>query len=202
MREKDKPSRTQILTERDGILNHQHTVRQMLGAVSRLIVLRGKRHDRSKLRNDELPYFAKAAELKTVKYGSKEYYRIKESILGPACTKHYERNRHHPEHFENGIEDMNMLDLIEMLVDWNAACLRHDDPEEHNIFKSINHNRMRFKIKKDRAQLLWITAVDILGEEPEEGYSMTLIAECTSCAEWQDMENSVCTECSCSLREV
>ena len=31
---------------------------------------------------------------------------------------HYANNRHHPEHFKNGIEDMNLIDIIEMLCDW------------------------------------------------------------------------------------
>jgi hypothetical protein len=37
--------------------------------------------------------------------------------MAPALKHHYENNRHHPEHFKNNIDDMNLIDLIEMLCD-------------------------------------------------------------------------------------
>lgn len=35
-------------------------------------------------------------------------------------------NRHHPEHFPNKVNDMNIVDLFEMLCDWFAASLNSD----------------------------------------------------------------------------
>lgn len=43
----------------------------------------------------------------------------------------------------NGIEDMTLLDLVEMLCDWKAASERHDDG---NIRKSIEVNAERFNM--------------------------------------------------------
>ena len=43
----------------------------------------------------------------------------------PAIDHHYANNRHHPEHWPNGINDMTLMDLIEMLADWKAATARN-----------------------------------------------------------------------------
>ena len=31
---------------------------------------------------------------------------------------HYAANRHHPEHYALGIDDMDLIDMIEMVCDW------------------------------------------------------------------------------------
>ena len=54
---------------------------------------------------------------------------------------HYANNRHHPEHFDNGIQGMNLLDLLEMICDWKAASERHADGD---VYKSIEINQERF----------------------------------------------------------
>jgi hypothetical protein len=61
--------------------------------------------------------------------------------IKPALVHHYQHNRHHSEHFKNGIKDMTLIDLCEMLCDWKAASLRHNDG---NIRKSIEVNQQRF----------------------------------------------------------
>lgn len=190
---KPEPTRDELLRTRDETIDHILAVRGALDAVANVLRVRGKNHDRSKLSDEELPHFAVASSLKTLKYGSREYQKAL-SQLGPALTHHYCNNRHHPEHFDNGIPDMNLVDIIEMICDWNCAAARHG--EDHNIFKSINHNRMRFKIPYTMASILWNTAVDVLGEEPEEGYTMTLINECLDCGHWQDPQLEACEECN------
>jgi len=45
--------------------------------------------------------------------------------MKPAIEHHYKNNRHHPEHFNNGIDEMNLVDLIELLCDWKAASERN-----------------------------------------------------------------------------
>jgi hypothetical protein len=197
---KPKPSNEQLKLELEATQKHRAEVNNILHCVSNQLRSRGREHDKSKLSNKELPYFAEAQELKTLKYGSKKYF---DSLakLKPALDHHYKNNRHHPEHHENGINDMTIVDVIEMLCDWLAATLRHDD--DHNIFKSINFNRTRFKIKKDMSQIMWNTAVDVFGEEPEEGEELTIIYECLACNHWQDFRNAQCSECNYKgLREV
>lgn len=52
---------------------------------------------------------------------------------------------------------MNLVDLIEMLCDWKAATLRHDDGD---LIKSLKHNQERFGFGDEIGQLLLNTARD------------------------------------------
>ena len=113
--------------------------------VTDILTQRGLAHDQTKMDDPELPLFVTyTPKLSTCTYGSDEY---KEFLAGlkPALEHHYANNRHHPEHYPNGIDDMNLLDLIEMFCDWKAATLRHNDG---NLLKSIEHNAKRFKMSK------------------------------------------------------
>ncbi|WP_216369609.1 DUF5662 family protein, partial [Brevibacillus sp. MCWH] len=50
-------------------------------------------------------------------------------------------NSHHPEFYENGVDGMDLFDLVEMVCDWMAAAKRHDDG---NIYESLKINKERF----------------------------------------------------------
>lgn len=102
-------------------------------------------------------------KLKNCTYGSDEYKSFLED-LKPALERHYSNNRHHPEHFENGIRGMNLIDLLEMICDWKASSERHVDG---NIFNSIELNQRRFGYSDDLKEILKNT-VDFLIEEKEE----------------------------------
>jgi hypothetical protein len=109
-------------------------------------------HDNTKLEDPELSLFDEMTpKLAKCTYGSDEYKGFLKE-LQPALEHHYARYRHHPEHFDNGCKDMNLIDIIEMLVDWKAATLRHNDG---NILKSLELNRTRFGLDK-------VTLYDIL----------------------------------------
>lgn len=116
-------------------------------------------HDKSKLEEPEKSVFDKMTwKLKGSTYGSDEYKGFLEEMK-PALEHHYRENSHHPEHYENGIEGMSLLDLIEMICDWKAATQRHDDG---NIRRSIEINAERFNISPALVQILRNT-VDELG---------------------------------------
>jgi len=68
-----------------------------------------------------------------------------------ALDHHYAENRHHPEHFENGIQEMNIVDICEMIADWKAASLRHADGD---IMKSIEINQKRFEYSDELKSIL------------------------------------------------
>ncbi len=88
------------------------------------IKVRAYTHDASKFGQAEWPHFERETPLlKTLTYGGDEY---KESLarLKPALDHHYANNRHHPEHFENGVAGMTLVDLVEMFCDWIAASQR------------------------------------------------------------------------------
>ena len=121
---------------------HINDVQILLNKVIAEIQYRALVHDQSKLVSPEVEYFDEFTEkLKSTTYGSEEYKKNLESIK-PALTHHYAKNRHHPQHFKNGVADMNLVDLIEMLCDWLAATKRHDDG---NINFSIDKNEQRFE---------------------------------------------------------
>lgn len=116
----------------------------------------GISHDYTKLNGFEKEYFDNYTEqLKDLTYGSDEY---KECLnkLKPALDHHYSHNSHHPEYYENGIDDFDLLDLVEMLADWYAASLRHNDGD---INKSIEINAKRFNIS-DQLKHIFQNTID------------------------------------------
>lgn len=107
-------------------------------------------HDRSKIHEPEDKLFANVIDkLKTTTYDSPEYHANLKAIA-PAIEHHYQNNRHHPEHFEYGIDEMNLIDIVEMFCDWKAATYRHDDG---NFRTSIDKNKIRFGMSEQLYQI-------------------------------------------------
>ncbi len=103
------------------ILDHIDEVRKHLNNLITELSIRAIKHDVSKLKEPERDLFIDSLhKLKNLSYGSKKYYDTLKEIT-PAIDHHYNVNRHHPEHFENGINGMNIVDIMEMLVDWYAS---------------------------------------------------------------------------------
>lgn len=121
---------------------HISVVRGYLLEVVKELVDRAHEHDASKLEAPELETFDRFTQrLRSSTFGSDEY---KENLrgMGEALDHHYANNRHHPQHYPNGIDDMTLMDLIEMICDWMAAVQRHDDGD---IDRSIEINQPRFE---------------------------------------------------------
>lgn len=140
-------------------IEHINRVSSLLDRVRHELELRAKIHDASKLRPPEKAIFdAETPSLKKLEYGSEEY---KESLgrLGEALKHHYSVNSHHPEFYENGIDGMSLLDVIEMLMDWKAATERH---ETGDIHKSLEINRERFLIS-DQLYAILVNTVKEMG---------------------------------------
>lgn len=134
---------------------HQKLVSDNLICIAIKILERAKIHDSSKLLEPERSVFIKTTEnLKGLTYGSEEY---KKQLLDMkvALDHHYANNKHHPEYNDiNGyssqtlndpIRSMDLIDIIEMFCDWEAATKRHDDGD---IYKSIDINEKRFGISE------------------------------------------------------
>lgn len=49
------------------------------------------------------------------------------------------------------VNNMNLVDIVEMICDWKAATLRHNDG---NIYKSIEHNTGRFGLSPQVVNIL------------------------------------------------
>lgn len=128
---------------RQDTIAHKERVRSLLQAIEFELAGRAYRHDSTKLEEPEKALFDEwTPKLKELTYGSDEY-KAALAALKPALDHHYAAWSHHPEHFENGINGMSLLDLIEMFCDWRAAGERHADG---NFAKSLEINRKRFKM--------------------------------------------------------
>lgn len=120
---------------------HIHEVQARLHHVISNLEHRGFHHDQSKLVEPEVAVFDEyTSKLRDSTYGSDEYKAFLEG-MGEGLKHHYAVNDHHPEHFDGGIHEMNLLQLIEMLADWKAATMRHADGD---LDRSIAQNAERF----------------------------------------------------------
>lgn len=140
-------------TKEDCIRDTKEHINEVRKCLSRVIVEleeRGRVHDLSKLQSQEVDIFTEyTPKLRNSTYGSDEY---NENLKGMqvALNHHYANNSHHPEHYENGIKGMDLLDLVEMFCDWKAATMRHADGD---IDKSIKINKDRFGYSDDIEQI-------------------------------------------------
>lgn len=134
---------------------HIENVRKYIRFIIDRIDNRGVKHDSSKLESPEVELFAEhTLQLAQSSYGSEEYNASLEQ-LKPALEHHYASNRHHPEHFVNGVTDMTLIDIVEMFCDWKASTLRHNDG---NLLKSIEINAERFNMDGQLKAILMNTA--------------------------------------------
>jgi hypothetical protein len=137
-------------------LMHIANVSYLLNTMVIELLQRGENHDLSKMSPEEVDIFADyTSKLKACTYGSDEY-KANLAAMKPALDHHYSKNRHHPEHFSNGIQGMTLIDLIEMICDWKAASVRHADG---SLMKSIQYNVGRFDIGSQLQQILENTAL-------------------------------------------
>jgi len=129
---------------------HIKQVQDLLLEVIYKLGNRSSMHDVSKLNPPEKEcYDIYTPMLKGLTYGSDEYKATLEN-MGHALQHHYQVNSHHPEHFENGVNGMSLIDLVEMLTDWKAASLRHADGD---ILKSLEINKKRFGMSDQLAEI-------------------------------------------------
>lgn len=139
-------------------MKHIRLVSRFLNIVIRELLDRVDVHDDSKLESPEVELFTEYTDrLAKLTYGSVEYEECRKA-MGPALAHHYARCRHHPEHHKNGINDMNLVDLLEMFCDWRASSTRHNDG---NIKKSIEHNANRFGMSPQLVKI-FENSIDLL----------------------------------------
>lgn len=132
-------------------MRHMETVRNFFNSVVTELLTRGEQHDQTKLQSPEVEYFEKYThKLRSIPYYSEEYKRYMDAMR-PAIDHHQSVNSHHPEYHENGFQDMDLIELVELICDWKAATLRHEDG---NIMKSIEINQERFGFSDEVAQIL------------------------------------------------
>lgn len=141
---------------KEDTIKHIVRVQELMGIVCDELLMRGKLHDASKLGEIEKPYFDEyTPKLAKLKYGSDEYKQCL-CELGIALKNHYGSNPHHPEHHINGVDDMNLFDIVEMFFDWKSASERH---ETGNIYDSIEYNKNRHGVSEQLSKIFYNTAM-------------------------------------------
>ena|SRR5687768_18534133 len=150
-----------ITIEESNAATRKHIVRvqQLITDTMVNLLARAGTHDASKLQEPEASgYAALSARLEDIIYGSEEY---KQALMEAkhVIDHHYAHNTHHPEHWQKGIDDMSLLDILEMLCDWKAAGERtkHGGSIEH----SITYNSTHFQISPQLTAILFNTAREL-----------------------------------------
>jgi len=133
-------------------IKHKSLLLRYLTCFALKLIWRGIVHDYSKFTIFEgVSYGAVMPKFEKFKYGSPEYDALLEEFR-PAIEHHYKYNRHHPQHFENGYTDMNLLDITEMFFDWKAASKKKSGTG--SLAKSLPINIERFKMSEDISKIL------------------------------------------------
>jgi hypothetical protein len=132
-------------------LDHIGKVQVRISEIVSALRRRGYEHDASKLEaSEKAGYDQLTTRLAEVEYGSDDY-RAALREASETIAHHYAANSHHPEHYQNGIAGMSLLDVIEMLCDWKAASER---TKQGSIAASLAHNQKRFGISDQLAAIL------------------------------------------------
>ena len=148
------------------ILQHKQSVSHLLQEIASRLEKRANTHDDSKFNLDEFEGFCQMDNARLYEYGSPEY---EEKIhTNNAAQLHVSRNRHHPEYWPNGIADMNMIDIIEMLCDWEIARQMRDI--EQDTEKTWAMREKRFGLSEQEVLFLrtvWDKLKDNLSVDSE-----------------------------------
>ena len=138
--------------------NHPFNVGKLLMKINNEIMKRIIYHDHSKYSENELKEHIDADEdyerRGRPKFGTDE--RKDYDKANPVIASHRKKERHHPEYHENGIEDMNLVDLMEMLCDW---CERTPNSIER-LENTFEENCYNHKISSQVRRILENTVKD------------------------------------------
>jgi hypothetical protein len=154
------PTEEEIENHRNEVYKHKNLVFSagvdMMNEFHKRLTL----HDDSKINDPkECRWFSvHTPRLEKLTYGTQEYFdQLKDEDGEDVMDRHRKNNRHHPEFHDKGIDDMNLVDIMEMLCDWIAACKRHEDGD---IMKSLSVNLKRFNIDPQLVNILRNTIKD------------------------------------------
>jgi hypothetical protein len=151
-----KQKREQEKLTREKILQHIGNVNLKISQIIQHLYIRAKNHDLSKLEEPEFSGFVEMnGSLSATEYMSEDYQKhLRETVI----AEHWRNNRHHPEYHSAGINDMNLIDLIEMFCDWKVAS---DATKGRSLQQSILVNTSRFNISPQLAKILENTRKDL-----------------------------------------
>jgi len=144
------------------LVRHQKMVAGNIAKLVGELEVRAQVHDQSKLGLEELGGFVEINQVaREHGIGTPKY----EASLRehPCIALHFKNNSHHPEYHAPYVINMGWLDIIEMVLDWKAAC---DTYSTNSLRSSLSYQRERHEFT-DAQWWLILQVVDWI--EPEEG---------------------------------
>ncbi len=139
---------------REAISLHISRVYNLVKEFTSTLNSRAAVHDMSKLSSPEIEMLEKLPTQYKFEYGSKEYEEMLKTIE-PLLKTHHKVNTHHPEHYPNGIDDMDLYDICEMFFDWKASSEKNNNG---NIWKSLEVGKEKFGMSEQLYNILKNTA--------------------------------------------
>lgn len=133
----------------EDVMKHKGKVEYWLRRFWTLLEGRAEYHDDSKLKDprEKALFDYWTPELRRLTFGSDEY-KLALDGMGEGVKLHYKANRHHPEHFENGVDDMTLIDVVEMVADWMAAA------EAKNTHVDLDRAAKRFGLSEQLVKII------------------------------------------------
>lgn len=153
--------------------SHVRSVQTWMQEVIADLMTRMIRHDSSKFGPEEEPTISHYTPLLSGQTYNSDEYKATLAKMKPALDHHYDKNDHHPEHFPNGIKDMNLMQLLELLCDWKSSSSRHPNG---SLARSLVINQKRFGYSSELRDLLARTAIS-LGMISNEEWESVLPSE-------------------------
>lgn len=154
------------------ILKHKESVKNRLLFLIAELKKRADVHDDSKLRSPEVNYLIEMDKEGKVKYGSDAYF---EKMKRWECffNHHYKENTHHPDHYQLGVDDMNIADLCEYMID---VVSYFEDLHVADAINTIDAQQERFGLSDQLANVLKNTLVKYYSNmgEYESSYAQFL----------------------------
>lgn len=142
----------QIETE-EYIKGHISRVRRHIDTFIQLLIRRAENHDKSKLEEPELSWWKEMDKEPRYPYGSEEY-KQKIKRWNKVFKHHYKYNRHHPEHYEYGVSEMTLIDIVEMMCDWLGY---KDTTTVTEALKVCDEQMARYDISEELRQIIFNT---------------------------------------------
>ena len=142
----------------DRIVLHKQSVKVGIQRIIDELADRAEKHDDDKFETEVFDSFYNALDkFINTKFGERNWELAMDEI-GDSLFKHYSASPHHAQHYENGINGTNLLDLIEMMVDWKSASNSYGDS---SFEESLRVQKKRFGIDDQLYGILTNTAIKL-----------------------------------------
>lgn len=158
------------------VIRHKEAVRKRLNWLAENLKHRAEIHDNSKLQVPEILWLIQMDREPKYTYGTPEYFE-KMNRWQKFFDHHYKENRHHPNHFPNGISDFTLADLCEFVIDITSY---YDQLHPENAIQTVEAQANRFELDPQLVQILkntlleyytYLGSIKPISESPESNQS-------------------------------